>query len=173
MKTDTSSVRLPADGPSLKLGSEHPQVVLLRQRLGLPLPRGAENIYDLEVQDAVKAFQQQNNIQATGILTPRTRSALNAGVKPDKPAAAAPAGSDVQRLIVNMERWRWVPEHLGEFHIEDNLPGVHDARLQEGPGHPFGQDRRRQGGHAAPPCSRPTCAPSSSIPSGACPTPSR
>ena len=35
---------------------------------------------------------------------------------------AAPAGSDVQRIIVNMERWRWMPEHLGEFHIEDNLP---------------------------------------------------
>ena len=85
VKMETSA-RLPADGPSLKLGSEHPQVAILRQRLNLPLPRGAENVYDLQVQDAVRAFQQQNNIQATGILTPRTRSALSGGVKPDKPA---------------------------------------------------------------------------------------
>jgi murein L,D-transpeptidase YcbB/YkuD len=139
-KVDTSNVRLP-DGPSLKLGSEHPQVVLLRQRLGLPLPRGAETVYDLEVQDAVKAYQQQNNIQPTGMLTPRTRSALNGGVKPDKPAA--PAGSETQRLIVNMERWRWMPEHLGELHVEDNLPEfmarvfkkgqmIHSARIVVG-----------------------------------------
>ena len=139
-KPDTSNVRLP-DGPSLKLGSEHPQVALLRQRLGLPLPRGAEAVYDLEVQDAVKAFQQKNNIQSTGILTPRTRSALNGGIKPER--AAAPAGTETQRLIVNMERWRWMPEHLGELHIQDNVPEfmarvfkkgqlIHSARIVVG-----------------------------------------
>ncbi len=139
-KTETASVRLP-DGPSLKVGSEHPHVALLRRRLGLQVPRGAENTYDLEVQDAVKAFQQQNHIQATGILTPRTRSALNAGVKTERPTA--PAGSEVQRLIVNMERWRWMPEHLGELHVEDNLPEfmarvfkkgqvIHSARIVVG-----------------------------------------
>jgi murein L,D-transpeptidase YcbB/YkuD len=142
VKTETSA-RLP-DGPNLKLGSEHPHVAILRQRLNLPLPRGAETIYDLQVQDAVRAFQQQNNIQPTGILTPRTRSALNGGVKqPERSAAAAPAGSEVQRIIVNMERWRWMPEHLGEFHIEDNLPEfmtrvfkkgqvIHSARIVVG-----------------------------------------
>ena len=31
------------DGPTLKLGSVHPDVAIVRQRLGLPLPRGAEN----------------------------------------------------------------------------------------------------------------------------------
>ena len=114
--------RLP-DGPTLKLGSEHPDVAIVRQRLGLPLPRGAENTFDLEVQDALRAFQGQNNIQTTGMLTPRTRSALNGGVK-QQPAAAKPAlaGSDVQRLIANMERWRWMPENPGEMHIWDNIP---------------------------------------------------
>ena len=118
-RADPGNVRLP-DGPSLKLGSEHPHVAMLRQRLGLPLPRGAETVFDLEVQDALKAFQQQNNIQTNGILTPRTRSALNGGVINEKPAA--PAGSDTQRLVVNMERWRWMPEHPGDLHIQDNLP---------------------------------------------------
>jgi L,D-transpeptidase YcbB len=118
-KAEARSLRLP-DGPPLYLGSEHPHVGLLRQRLGLPQPRGAEAVFDLEVQAALKAFQQQNGIQPTGILTPRTRAVLNSGVTPERPAA--PAGSDVQRIIVNMERWRWLPEHLGELHVEDNLP---------------------------------------------------
>ena len=114
--------RLP-DGPTLKLGSVHPDVAIVRQRLGLPLPRGAENTFDLEVQDALRAFQGQNNIQTTGMLTPRTRSALNGGAR--QPSAAPKpvlAGSETQRLIANMERWRWMPEHLGEMHIWDNIP---------------------------------------------------
>jgi murein L,D-transpeptidase YcbB/YkuD len=114
--------RLP-DGPTLKLGSVHPDVAIVRQRLGLPLPRGAETTFDLEVQDALRAFQGQNNIQTTGMLTPRTRLALNGGAK--QPAVAPKpvlAGSETQRLIANMERWRWMPEHLGEMHIWDNIP---------------------------------------------------
>jgi murein L,D-transpeptidase YcbB/YkuD len=124
--------RLP-DGPTLKLGSEHPDVAIVRQRLGLPLPRGAENTFDLEVQDALKAFQGQNNIQTTGMLTPRTRSALNAGAK-QQPVAAKPAlaGSDVQRLIANMERWRWMPEHLGEIHVWDNIPEFMSRVVKKG-----------------------------------------
>jgi L,D-transpeptidase YcbB len=112
-----------SDGPTLKLGSVHPDVAIVRQRLGLPLPRGAETTFDLEVQDALRAFQGQNNIQTTGMLTPRTRSALNGGAK--QPSAAPKpvlAGSETQRLIANMERWRWMPEHLGEMHIWDNIP---------------------------------------------------
>jgi len=118
-RVEARGVRLP-DGPPLFLGSEHPQVALLRQRLGLPLVRGAESIFDLEVQAALKAFQQQNGIQPTGILTPRTRSALNSIVKPERPTV--PPSNDGQRIIVNMERWRWLPEHLGDVHVEDNLP---------------------------------------------------
>jgi murein L,D-transpeptidase YcbB/YkuD len=119
VRTDARVVHLP-DGPPLYLGSEHPHVGLLRQRLGLAQPRGAEAVFDLDVQAALKAFQQQNGIQPTGILTPRTRAVLNSGVKPERPTL--PAGGDVQRIIVNMERWRWLPEHLGDLHVEDNLP---------------------------------------------------
>src|SRR5581483_10355889 len=134
------------DGPTLRLGTDHPQVAMLRQRLGLPMPRGAENIYDLQVQDAVRAFQEQNNIQPSGILTPRTRAALNGSVRPEARAERAPpaaGGADVQRIIVNMERWRWMPEHMGELYIQDNLPEfmtrvvkkgqvIHSARIVVG-----------------------------------------
>jgi murein L,D-transpeptidase YcbB/YkuD len=121
----TTSLRLP-DGPTLKVGSRHPHVVVLRQRLGLPAPRGAEDVFDLQVEDALKAFQGDNNIMTTGMLTPRTRAALNAGVRQERerPVAApqAPVGSEAQRILANMERWRWMPERLGELHVQDNVP---------------------------------------------------
>jgi murein L,D-transpeptidase YcbB/YkuD len=109
-------VRLP-EGPTLKLGMQHPHVKLLRQRLRLPVPEGAENLYDLGVQEAVAAFQSKKGIRANGSLTPRTRAALN-DVETPRPAF----GSEEQRLLVNMERWRWMPEDMGEFHVWDNVP---------------------------------------------------
>jgi hypothetical protein len=42
------------------------------------------------VQDALRAFQGQNNIQTTGMLTPRTRRRSIAGVRQQQPAAASP-----------------------------------------------------------------------------------
>ena len=40
-----------------------------------------------------------------------------------KAAAAAPATTEiVQRIIVNMERWRWMPDDMGAFHVWDNVP---------------------------------------------------
>ncbi len=33
----------------------------------------------------------------------------------------APAG-DIQRIEVNLERWRWLPDNLGAFHVQNNIP---------------------------------------------------
>ncbi len=113
-----ASVTLP-DGPTLKAGMDHPQVALLRQRLKVRTSPGTERMYDDDVLAALKAFQQKNGIQPTGALTARTRQALNAA----SAGAPRPAfGSEVQRIIVNMERWRWLPEDMGELHVWDNIP---------------------------------------------------
>jgi murein L,D-transpeptidase YcbB/YkuD len=120
-------VRLP-DGPTLKLGMEHPDVRLLRARLKLSAPPpGGEELYDRDVQQAVAAFQRKSGIQASGQLTPRTRAALNT-VETSRPAF----GSEEQRLIVNMERWRWMPEEMGEFHVWDNVPEYQARVVKKG-----------------------------------------
>jgi murein L,D-transpeptidase YcbB/YkuD len=112
-------VRLP-NGPTLKLGMEHPDVRLLRDRLKLPeAPLGAEELYDREVQEAVADYQRKSGFRPDGVLGPRTRAALN-GVGAER--ATPTFGTDEQRLLVNMERWRWMPEDLGELHVWDNIP---------------------------------------------------
>jgi murein L,D-transpeptidase YcbB/YkuD len=119
-------VRIP-DGPTLKLGMQHPHVRLLRQRLRLPLPDGAADLYDLGVQEAVAAFQNKSGIRPNGQLTGSTRAALN-NVETSQPAF----GSEEQRLIVNMERWRWMPEDMGEFHVWDNIPEYQTRVVKRG-----------------------------------------
>jgi L,D-transpeptidase YcbB len=113
-------VTLP-DGPTLKAGMDHPNVALLRQRLKVRTSPGTEQFFDQDVVDAVKAFQQKNGIQPTGSVSGRTRTALNSA-SGSAPRPTANAGSEVQRIIVNMERWRWMPEDMSEFHVWDNIP---------------------------------------------------
>ena len=36
-------------------------------------------------------------------------------------SARAPAAENIQRLIINMERWRWMPQDLGPFYVWDSV----------------------------------------------------
>jgi murein L,D-transpeptidase YcbB/YkuD len=110
-------VQMPASGPVLKLGVDHPDVALLRNRLKVAATPGLENVFDEDVLAAVKAYQRRGGLRADGMVGPGTRGALNGTSSRPKLY-----GSDEERLIVNMERWRWMPEDMGEFHVWDNVP---------------------------------------------------
>ena len=38
----------------------------------------------------------------------------------------------VQRIIVNMERWRWMPEDMGEFYVWNNIPEFQSRVVKRG-----------------------------------------
>jgi L,D-transpeptidase YcbB len=107
------------EGPVLKLGVEHEQVALLRQRLDVPAEGfGNETLFDQDVVEAVKKFQRSHGAFADGMVGPGTRRLLNA------PHQRASTGSPAQirQVLLNMERWRWLPHDLGEFYITVNIP---------------------------------------------------
>jgi L,D-transpeptidase YcbB len=108
-------------GPVLKVGMQDDRVPVLRERLGVLGDGGTT--YDKTVADAVKKFQQDHDIAATGTLTAPTIQALN-GVKPDQVA-------DI--IMANMERWRWMPHQLPDTYVLVNLPDfslhvMHDGK---------------------------------------------
>ena len=121
-------VRMPANGPVLKPGMTHPDIALLRQRLKVSAEVGRETFYDPALKEAAATFQRENKMTPDGVIGNRTRSVLN-GNEPPKPALA---GSEAQRLIANMERWRWLPEDLGTFHVWDNIPEFTARVLKNG-----------------------------------------
>ena len=111
-------VKLP-DGKQLKPGSDDDQISLLRQRLKLPADTpDAERHYDDKLVAAVKAVQDANGLKSNGVLNNRTRQALN---KEGQPKAADPK-QNIDRLLANMERWRWLPTELGPFYVMNNIP---------------------------------------------------
>jgi murein L,D-transpeptidase YcbB/YkuD len=111
-----ATVTIP-DGPVLKFGIEHEQVALLRKRLAVPASAD-EMKFDAAVLEAVRQFQSSRGSAADGIVGPGTRRLLNGQ------RAAEPVGSQtrIRQILVNMERWRWLPHDLGQFYVTVNIP---------------------------------------------------
>jgi L,D-transpeptidase YcbB len=107
------------DGPVLKLGIEDEQVGLLRKRLVIPVKAGGnENVFDQDVLDAVVRFQMEHGMGADGVVGNGTRARLNSQDAPKQVGGEA----KIQALLVNMERWRWMPQDLGAFYVTVNIP---------------------------------------------------
>ena len=118
-KTDPALlVKLP-DAKQLKPGSQDDQITLLRQRLKIPAESAeVERRYDDKLVAAIRALQTASGLQSNGVLNNRTRAVLN---KDGKPKDADPK-HNVDRLLANMERWRWLPPDLGSFYVMNNIP---------------------------------------------------
>lgn len=117
-KTDSPEDIVIPQGPALKLGVEHGQVALLRQRLEAPAKAGAsESVFDEDLREVVMSFQRAQGGKADGIVGSGTRRMLNGQ---SVPTASGQEKIDV--LLVNMERWRWLPQDLGPFYVNVNVP---------------------------------------------------
>lgn len=111
--------RLPA-GPEIMLGSNDPRLAALRARLAAeePIPANAGPL-DLEV--AVRRYQARNGLEPDGRVGPRTQAMLN-----------VPASERVEQIVVNMERWRWLPRNMGARYIEVNVAGADLRAVADG-----------------------------------------
>ncbi|MHB0769924.1 L,D-transpeptidase family protein [Bradyrhizobium sp. 5.13L] len=125
-----------ADGPALKytpggkkqaeIVVEDPRVPQLRAKLGLT-ENANDTRYDATVAGAVRKFQSGAEMKATGILDDKTVKALNIP-KRDK---------QIDVVLVNMERWRWLPRDLGAPSLGDayvilNIPDFTLKVMQRG-----------------------------------------
>jgi murein L,D-transpeptidase YcbB/YkuD len=88
--------------------AEDPRVPALRAKLNIT-ENADDTHYDAKVADAVRKFQAQNDLKATGILDNATVRTLN-GPKSDR---------QIDIVRANMERWRWLPRELGAKSLGD------------------------------------------------------
>jgi murein L,D-transpeptidase YcbB/YkuD len=133
--TDGEWPRVAAD--KLAPGDSTPQVAALRARLAASgdldetsngksgasvRSTGDEEalLYDDAITEAVKRFQARHGLEPDGIAGSQTISQLN-----------VPVAERVRQIELNMSRWRWLPNDLGDRYIEVNVPAfelrAHDA----------------------------------------------
>jgi L,D-transpeptidase YcbB len=110
---------LPA-GPVLRQGMADARVHLLRLRLGVAA--ADSEIFDVVLAEAVRQFQKQRGLKVTGAVGEATIAALNTRL-PISPA---------HRVVLNMERWRWLPRDLGPSHVFVNIPAYEMEVVQNG-----------------------------------------
>jgi L,D-transpeptidase YcbB len=114
--------RIP-QGKILRPGMKDSRVVLLRKRLDIAGDKSS-TLYDNDVVDSVKAFQTKADIGVDGMLGPDTVRALNG----ERDAHKAPL-NPIDTVIVNMERWRWLPRKLGNEDGDYVMVNVPDYSL--------------------------------------------
>jgi murein L,D-transpeptidase YcbB/YkuD len=127
-----------ADGPALKFTParaknqpaievvEDERVPQLRAKLGIT-ENPDDRHYDAKVAEAVRKFQATAELKSTGVLDDKTIKAINSP-KRDR---------QIDTVIVNMERWRWLPRDLGASAIGDayvilNIPDYTLKVMQNG-----------------------------------------
>ena len=123
--TSQPSVIIP-DGPVLKKGVEQDQVALLRKRLDMPSPAVNENLFDDALDEAVRKLQTAHGVTVDGVVGTSTRRILN------QEASGGAQLAQQRRILLNMERWRWLPHDLGPFYVNVNVPEFMARVVQEG-----------------------------------------
>lgn len=105
------------EGKILRPGMKDARVVALRKRLNIAGDKD-NPLYDDAVRDAVKTFQTEADIDVDGNLGRNTVRALNG----EKRETHRASGNPIDTVIVNMERWRWLPRDIGNPHVIVNVP---------------------------------------------------
>lgn len=102
------------DGPKLARGERGPRVAALRARLAMSTRESSdvEATFDESLERDVMTFQRRHGLEPDGVVGPATLAALNVS-----------AQERLQQIELNMERWRWLPQDLGDPHIIVNIAG--------------------------------------------------
>lgn len=103
------------DGPLLKVGDDHPQVAMVRERLGVPAEDSAPTHFDRELGNEIRDFLRKHGKSRRREINDDLRALLNAPPPP-------PKLPDVRTIEANMLRWRWLPRDLGKVYVWNNIP---------------------------------------------------
>ncbi len=106
-KPDAAVVKI-ADGKPVKLGRSDPRIIEVRARLGVlgfgvDSSTADDDMLDSELAASLKKFQASVKIKQTGTLDAATVKNLN---RDD-------TATNIQRLVDNLERVRWLPKNMG------------------------------------------------------------
>lgn len=112
---DAGGWKAVAHGGKLESGGSGERVRAVRNRLMLTgdLVNHVDDttaLYDEVLTEAVKRFQIRHGLDVDGVVGPSTLASMN-----------VPVEQRIRQIIINLERWRWLPQELGSRYILVNI----------------------------------------------------
>ena len=101
----------------LAVGMTHDNVPFLRKRLskmGYPVYEVHSRLFDEQLNDSVKRFQEYHGLNPDGVFGKRSIEAIN-----------VPAKTRLMQVLVNLERMRWNNQDRGDEYVLVNQPNFH------------------------------------------------
>lgn len=111
-----------ADGPSIHPGDQDPRLPEIRRRLtalgDIPDPAGTgtpftdPTLYSEDLDPVIPNFQARHGLEPDGIIGKQTLAAVN--LMPVE---------RIRQIDASLERWRWLPQSLGDDYVIVNIAG--------------------------------------------------
>jgi murein L,D-transpeptidase YcbB/YkuD len=114
-------------GDRIDVGMRHPDVAVVRQRLGLDATADAD-LLDRKLMRRIRDYLSGNAYETKRYVDDEVRAALNRATPPDR----APNRAKVDKFLVNLERWRTMPEDMGSLYVWNNLPEFQTRVIKNG-----------------------------------------
>ncbi|MCG6905987.1 MAG: L,D-transpeptidase family protein [Desulfobacteraceae bacterium] len=112
-------------GKTLQRDDSGPEVLRLRERLAISgdlRDRGQREVeFDAVLAGAVARFQRRHGLEPDGVVGRATLRALNVS-----------ADQRLRQLLLNLERWRWIPHDLGRRYILVNAADFSLVAVEDG-----------------------------------------
>jgi murein L,D-transpeptidase YcbB/YkuD len=80
-----------------------------------------DSAYDAALAGAIYQFQQRHSLTTDSLLGPSTLEVLN-----------VPVDERVRQIELNLERWRWLPDNLGQRYVLVNIPNFQLKAYRDG-----------------------------------------
>jgi len=112
-------------GPTLKPGMSDERIPMIRARLEksgdlAPRPSPTPQMYSPDLAAAVQSYQRRVGLNDEGIIGKLSLIQMNISAR-----------ERLRQIVVNMERWRWMPENMGINHIMVNIAAFELYRIKK------------------------------------------
>ncbi len=122
LKEQSEEPAIIPQGATIKPGMGGERVRLMRNRLNyLGYDAGDGATYDAQMVKAVKDFQRTHLLEPDGAAGKKTIAELNRSNE-----------ERIQQIQINLERWRWMPETMGEHFVAVDIPGFRYEVVKDG-----------------------------------------
>nr|WP_054699660.1 peptidoglycan-binding protein [Desulfosarcina cetonica] len=115
------------EGSTLRPGEHNPAIATLRHRLVAsgdmdPSPQDSDKrLFDASLEAAVKRFQKDSGLEPDGVVGRKTFAMLN-----------VPVEQRIRQVVINLERWRWLPRKLGNRYVMINTANFRLKAVESG-----------------------------------------